>query len=247
MKHLYFGLIMPIFIVLVCTSCTSLPARAGADPQVMRPTQVMDFNVLYGENCAGCHGSRGKGGAAIPLSDPVFLAIADDTTIRRIVTNGVPGTPMPAFAQSAGGMLTDKQVDSIVSGIRTRWAHPDVLRDTNPPSYRAQAPGNPAHGAAVYGTYCSSCHGPDGRGGTKASSIVDGSYLALVSDQDLRTNVIIGRPELGAPDWRSDVPGKPISAQEISDVVAWLAEQRPKVPGQPYPTSSPNRAKGELP
>jgi mono/diheme cytochrome c family protein len=247
MKHLSLGLIIPAFIVLVCTSCANLPVRAGADPQVMRPTQVMDFNALYGENCAGCHGSEGKGGAAVPLSDPVFLAIADDATIHRIVTNGSPGTPMPAFAQSAGGMLTDKQVDAIVTGIRTRWANPDVLHEANPPSYRAQAPGDPVHGAAAYETYCSLCHGSDGRGGTKASSIVDGSYLALVSDQDLRTNVIVGRPELGAPDWRGDVPGKPMSAQEISDVVAWLAAQRPKVPGQPYPTSSPNHAKGELP
>ena len=247
MKHLFLGLIMPIFIVLVCTSCAKSPARAGANPQVMRPTQLMDFNVLYGDNCAGCHGSDGKGGAAIPLSDPVFLTIADNATIRRIVTNGVPGTPMPAFAQSAGGMLTDKQVDAIVTGIRTRWANPDVLRDANPPSYRAQAPGDPVHGAAAYATYCSSCHGSDGRGGKKASSIVDGSYLALVSDQDLRTNVIVGRPELGAPDWRGDVPGKPMSAQDISDVVAWLATQRPKVPGQPTPTSSTNHAKGELP
>jgi cytochrome c oxidase cbb3-type subunit 3 len=247
MKHLSLGLIMAIFIVLFCTSCANPPARAGGDPQVMRPTLVMDFNVLYGENCAGCHGSQGKGGAAIPLSDPVFLAIADDATIRRIAANGVPGTPMAAFAQSAGGMLTDKQIDAIVSGIRSHWAKPDVLRDVSPPPYRAQAPGDPAHGAAAYATYCSSCHGAEGRGGKKASSIVDGSYLALVSDQDLRTNVIIGRPELGAPDWRGDVPGKPMSGQEISDVVAWLAAQRPKAPGQPYPTSSPTRAKGELP
>ena len=56
---------------------------------------------------------------------------------------------------------------------------------------------------------------------------MDGSYLALVSDQNLRTTVIVGRPELGAPDWRNNVPGKPMSAQEISDVVAWLAAQRP--------------------
>ena len=247
MKRLSFGLIMPIFIVLVCTNCANSPARDRANLQVKRPTEVMDFNVLYGDNCAGCHGSDGKGGAAIPLSDPVFLTIADDATILRTVTNGVPGTPMPAFAQSAGGMLTDMQVNAIVTGIRTRWANPDVLLDASPPSYRAQAPGDPVHGAAAYATYCSSCHGSEGRGGKKAGSIVDGSYLALVSDQDLRTNVIVGRPELGAPDWRGDVAGKPMSAREISDVVAWLAAQRSKVPGQPYPTSSPNRAKGELP
>jgi mono/diheme cytochrome c family protein len=247
MKHLSLGLIMPLFIMLVCTSCANSHASAGASPQVMRPTQVLDFNALYGENCAGCHGSQGKGGAAVPLSDPVFLAIADDATIRRIAANGVPGTPMPAFAQSAGGMLADKQLDAIVSGIRSRWANPDVLRDANPPTYRALGPGDPVHGAAAYATYCSSCHGSDGRGGKKASSIVDGSYLALVSDQDLRTNVIIGRPELGAPDWRGDVPGKPMSGQEVSDVVAWLAAQRPNVPGQPYRTPSPKPVKGELP
>ena len=38
-----------------------------------------------------------------------------------------------------------------------------------------------------------------GRGGEKASSIVNGSFLALLNDQELRTIVIVGRPELGAP------------------------------------------------
>ena len=246
MKHLSPRLIIAAFIVLVSASCNRLPGRSGLNSEVVRPTEVLDFNVIYRENCAGCHGSQGKGGATVPLSDPVFLRIADDVTIRRIAANGVPGTPMPAFAQSAGGMLTDKQIDAIVSGIRSRWAKPDVLRDASPPAYRAQVPGDPVHGAAVYAKYCSSCHGSDGRGGKKAGSIADGSYLALVSDQDLRTNVIIGRPELGAPDWRNDVPGAPMSGQEISDVVAWLAAQRPKVPGQPYLAASPSPAKGEL-
>jgi mono/diheme cytochrome c family protein len=140
---------------------------------------------------------------------------------------------MPAFAKSAGGMLTDKQIDIIVRGIRERWSKPDVLRDANPPPYSSSQPGNPLHGSEVYVTFCSSCHGLGGKGGS-ASSIVDGSYLALVSDQELRTIVIVGRPELGAPDWRGNVPGKPMSAQDVSDVVAWLASLRPKFPGQPY-------------
>ena len=82
------------------------------------------------------------------------------------------------------------------------------------------------------------CHGVAGRGGQKASSIVEGSFLALVSDQGLRTIVIAGRPEIGDPDWRGDIPGKPMSAQDVSDVVAWLASQRPKFPGQPFPTTA---------
>jgi cytochrome c oxidase cbb3-type subunit 3/ubiquinol-cytochrome c reductase cytochrome c subunit len=62
--------------------------------------------------------------------------------------------------------------------------------------------------------------------------------LALVSDQGLRTIVITGRPELGAPDWRGNVPGKPMSDQEITDVVAWAASRRVQNPGQPYSASN---------
>ena len=56
-----------------------------------------------------------KGGAAIALADPVYLAIADDATILRVTADGVPGTSMPAFAQPAGGMLTDAQIEVIVA------------------------------------------------------------------------------------------------------------------------------------
>lgn len=236
--------VVMMIAVAACTGCSGSPGRPGKDSEVIPPNQVVDFNLLYGQNCAGCHGADGKGGAAIALADPVFLAIADDNVIRQVAANGVPGTAMPAFAQSSGGMLTEKQIDALVTGIRA-WAKPDALGASIPPPYSPQSPGDPKHGAAAYQTYCSSCHGGDGRGGNKAGSIVDGSYLALVSDQYLRTTVIAGRPELGAPDWRDDVEGRPMSAQEISDVVAWLSSRRPRFPGQPYSTSA-ERANGEL-
>jgi cytochrome c oxidase cbb3-type subunit III len=235
--------IVAVVACLACAACTSSRGVPRADSEVLPPSEVVDFNVLYGQNCAGCHGVEGKGGAALGLANPVFLAIADDNVIRRTASNGVPGTPMPAFAQSAGGMLTDKQVDAIVHGIRS-WAKPDVPGNQTPPPYIAPAPGDPQRGADAYRTYCSSCHGVDGRGGSKAGSIVDGSYLALVSDQQLRTIVIAGWPELGSPDWRGDVEGRPMSAQDISDVVAWLSSRRPKFPGQPYPTASMNPVNG---
>ena len=146
----------------------------------------------------------------------------------------------PAFAQSAGGMLTNKQINAIVYGIRQRWSKPDALHGAIPPPYSSPEVGDISRGSQVFGAYCSSCHGTNGRGGHKASSVVDGSFLALLNDQELRTIVIVGRPELGAPDWRSNIPGKPLSAKDVSDVVAWLACQRPLFPGQPYP--SPNSA-----
>jgi mono/diheme cytochrome c family protein len=205
--------------------------RNPADVQVVRPNKIMDFNVLYARNCSGCHGPDGKGGAAIELGDPVYLAIADNAILRRVTSEGVAGTSMPAFAQHSGGMLADDQINVIVQGMRARWAKPAALGNTALPPYAAPSPGDPKRGAEVYGTYCSSCHGPDGHGG-KAGSIVDPAYLALISDQGIRTNVIVGRPALGSPDWRSDVPGKVLSPADISDVVAWLAAQRPQVSAQ---------------
>src|SRR5580704_7912524 len=228
----------------VMCGCANAPGKPLAADTPIVPRDVSDFNVLYGENCAGCHGSDGRGGAAIALGDPVYLAIADDAVLRNAATNGIPGTSMPAFAESAGGMLTDKQIDVIVRGIRERWSKPDILQGANPPPYSSPERGSSSRGLEVYGEYCSSCHGVGGRGGQKASSIVDGSFLGLVGDQELRTIVIVGRPELGAPDWRNDVPGRPLSEQDVSDVVAWLASQRPKFPGQPFPQSA--KSLGEI-
>ena len=171
------------------------------------------------------------------LANGVYLAIASDDTIRRITAEGVRGTTMPAFAQKSGGMLTDAQINVIVMGIRQREIKADFAGSA-PPSYAATAPGDAIHGAEVYNTFCLSCHGPAGRGGSRASSIVDGAFLVLVSNQFLRTVVIAGRPELGAPDWRSNVPGKPMSKQDVSDVVAWLSAQRPSFPSQSASTEN---------
>jgi mono/diheme cytochrome c family protein len=221
----------------VMWGCANAPGKEVAASTPIVPSEISDFSVLYGENCAGCHGSDGRGGAAIALGDPVYLAIADDAILRRAATYGISGTSMPAFAQSAGGMLTEKQIDLIVRGIRERWSKPNALSGANPPPYSSASPGDLSRGSQVYATFCSSCHGVAGRGGTKASSIVDGSFLALLNDQQLRTIVIVGRPDLGAPDWRNNVPGTPMSTQDISDVVAWLSSQRSQFPGQPYPST----------
>ncbi|HTB15827.1 MAG TPA: c-type cytochrome [Bryobacteraceae bacterium] len=217
-------LALAVAALLAFSGCDRLPGRPGAGDEVARPEQVLDFNTLYKENCSGCHGADGKGGASIALRDPVYLAIADDAVIRNVASAGVPGTQMPPFAQSKGGMLTDHQIDVLVHGIRA-WAGADVPRDGLPP-YMAQSRGDPQRGAGVYATFCASCHGPDGQGAKGGSAIANGAYLSLVSDQYLRTIAIAGRPELGAPDWRSNVPGRPMTSDEISDVVAWLTSQR---------------------
>lgn len=233
----YLGASVTFSVMLLC-GCGSPHGQPQKDSETLAPNEILNFNTLYGQNCAGCHGAEGRGGAAIALANPVFLAITDDTVIRKVITNGVRGTAMSAFAERSGGMLTDKQIEIIATQMRSRWSKPGLLEGANPPSYTPKSAGDVSQGEVAYESYCESCHGPGGRGTTKGSSITDDSFLALVSDQGLRTVVIVGRPELGAPDWRGNIPGKPMTEQEITDVVAWLASHRMQNPGQPYSASN---------
>ena len=238
MKSLLYLCASGALSAILLSGCASPHGQPRKGSETLAPNDVLEFSTLYEENCAGCHGAQGRGGAAIALSDPVYLAIADDAVLRKVVANGVPGTAMPAFAASAGGMLTNKQIDVITNGIRSRWSRQGILGQATVPFYTAKSAGDAKRGEAAYRTYCESCHGPGGQGGTKGSAITNDSFLALVSDQGLRTIVIAGRPELGAPDWRGNVPGRPMSDKEVTDVVAWLVSRRVQNPGQPYSVSN---------
>lgn len=234
-RHSY---VLVALAVIPAFGCGTPHGQPSKDTEVLAPNEVLEFGTLYAENCAGCHGAEGRGGAAIALANPVYLAIANDAAIRKVVANGVRETAMPAFAVNAGGMLTDAQIEVITKGIRWRWRQQGILDTVNAPSYAPKSAGDAQRGEVAYKTYCESCHGPDGKGGHKGSAITEDSFLALVSDQGLRTIVITGRPELGAPDWRANVPGRPMSDQEVTDVVAWLASRRTLNPGQPYSASN---------
>jgi cytochrome c oxidase cbb3-type subunit 3 len=234
-----------VAVLIGLAGCDSLPGRPNAANREVLPSQVMAFDVLYKQNCAGCHGTDGRLGAARPLNDPIYLALVSSDRLRQIIAEGVPGTSMPASGVSAGGDLTDGQVDALVKGMLVHWARPEAVKGVTLPPYAAQAMGwssaQRERGAAVYASSCASCHGPDGKGGPKAGSVVDPSYLALVSDQSLRTTVIAGRPDLGKPDWREDIPGQPLTPEQISDLVAWLAGHRQPVSGRPASSSDPGR------
>jgi len=220
--------------LLFCLGCDRLPGKPTAADVELEPRQVRDFAVLFRQNCSGCHGADGKGNGTLALNNATYLAIASDDVLRRATSYGIPGTLMPAFLKSAGGTLTDEQVQILVREMRARWSKPGDVGNATPPPYAASTPGDLTRGAGVYAIFCASCHGPDGRGTPKGSAIVDDSYLALVSDQGLRTLVIAGRPDLRHPDWRGYVPGRAMTPQEVADLVAWLVSKRAAYPGQPY-------------
>lgn len=240
MKAAYLVALLALGLTVGC----NLPGKPTPADIVPRPSDVVDPVVLYAQNCAGCHGANGKEGPAPPIGDPVYLAIVNDDALRNTISKGRAGTPMAAFAQSEGGMLTSKQVDAVVQGMRQRWAKPEILQGVTAPPYAAKSAGNAQAGAAAFGTFCASCHGADGKGSAKVGSIVDPSYLSLVSDQGLRTVTITGRPDFNAPDWRNNVPGHPMSDQQITDVVAWLSAQRPSSAAATAPAPNPTSTSG---
>jgi mono/diheme cytochrome c family protein len=209
-------LVMPAVLLLGCGDHIE---------QYTLPDQITDFAALYGSNCAGCHGHDGRLGAARPLNDPVFLAVIGKEKLRDVIASGVPRSAMPAFAKNAGGGLTDQQITILADQIDQRWSRPRDFTAVALPPYTADL-GDAKAGAIVFRTYCANCHGEEGAGGSKAGSVVDPSFLALVSDQSLRSSVIAGRGDRGAPDWRSDSPGHPLTPLEISNVVAWISEHR---------------------
>jgi cytochrome c oxidase cbb3-type subunit III len=243
--HIGIAIVVGLAIALLTGCSVRLRGQPSEAERWRAPAEINDFSQLYTQNCAGCHGADGKLGAARSLNDPLYLAFVTDDGMRQVISKGRAGTNMPAFSEQAGGHLTDRQIELLVNEMRSRWSKPDDFKGVELPRYsvdktettsgpsavinnvsaKNSETGDATRGAATYKTYCGSCHGLNGDGGS-AGSIVDPNFLNLVSDQGLRTTVVVGRADMGKPDWRENVPGHPMSAQEIADVVTWLVAQR---------------------
>jgi mono/diheme cytochrome c family protein len=197
-------------------------------PAAVRPQDVLSFDTLYSQNCAACHGSEGKNGQATDLANPEYQALVDDASLRKWVSAGMPGTQMPAFAQSANGMLTDAQVSAIVAGMRKMWSRTNAFAGATPPAYAQVQAGDATRGQQTYQARCAICHA------SAPGQITDPVYLALISDQALRGIIIAGSPDIGQPDWRHDSknsqPAPPLSDQDVNDIVSYLASLRNSAP-----------------
>lgn len=159
------------------------------------------------------------------LANPEFQALIDDNRLRNIISNGLPGTQMPAWAQSAGGMLTDQQVDAIVAGMRKEWQKPSVFAGVTPPPLQQPGGGDAGRGKQAYQAHCAMCHN-----GPARQQVTSSVYLSLISDNALRSIIVAGRPDIGQPDWQHDAakgaPQTPLTGQEITDIVAYLGSLR---------------------
>jgi mono/diheme cytochrome c family protein len=219
----------------------SLPGKPNKDEEPIPPDKVVDFDQLYQQNCAGCHGADGKLGPAPPLNDTLFLSLVPDEELLMTISQGRsvgPGqsTPMPAFAKGSGGPLTNKQVAALASGIKEKWGRSNSPPEDAPPYSEGEeaAAGDPEAGGRVFARACAGCHGPEGKGGEyhgrAVGAINNQAFLALISDQALRRFAITGRPDLDMPPYNEShgrpKSFRPLTATDATNLVALLASWR---------------------
>src|SRR4029077_20350365 len=52
---------------LMLIACSTSPGQPKQGSETPAPSEIADFSTLYAQNCAGCHGAEGRGGASIVL------------------------------------------------------------------------------------------------------------------------------------------------------------------------------------
>jgi len=123
------------------------------------PIDIENGALLYGANCAQCHGVNGDGMPGVELKTGTFKRAATDQDLARLLTTGIPGTAMPATALAPG------EANALVAYLRT-------MRDFNAPKVMV---GDATAGRALFegkGT-CTSCHRVVGTGSRVAPDLSD--------------------------------------------------------------------------
>ena len=142
-------------------------ADIEADPRLMAQVRATG-SVLFGDNCAACHGREAKGGRGFPnLTTNSWLWGGTPAMIAETIQVGInaphPKTrisQMPAFGRDS--MLKRDEMETVVAY---------VLSLSKPEVGKAPAAGDRvAAGKAVFAANCASCHGPEGKGNPEVGS-----------------------------------------------------------------------------
>ncbi|MBI4282984.1 MAG: c-type cytochrome [Chloroflexi bacterium] len=95
------------------------PAGGGASkveaPPVGTPPAAVSAKDLFGTKCAACHGANREGipGFAPALTQDSLAKLSDSET-KDVISNGRPGTAMPAFK----GALSPEELDALLQLIK---------------------------------------------------------------------------------------------------------------------------------
>ena len=134
------------------------PARTqprGGAPDIRAGNAQGDGDALWMRNCAGCHGTEGRGdGPAAEWLKPAPTNLAArefaPAYIADVLWNGVDGTSMPAWRDYSIAELAALQ--TVVEGFSASQAATAI------------SAADLDLGASVYETHCAECHGESGAG-----------------------------------------------------------------------------------
>ncbi len=92
---------------------------------------------LFDQNCAVCHGPEGQGrvGAALAKN---FSSIRPDLAVKSTISNGIAGSPMPAWSQAKGGPLTEQEINHLTAFVLTLAENPVVFEQPAQPDTALQ-------------------------------------------------------------------------------------------------------------
>jgi putative heme-binding domain-containing protein len=140
-------------LFLVCGAAAFSQNPLAGDPKAAKAGEY-EFRI----NCALCHGLGARGGGRGPdLTRAQKRHAHSDADMFQIISNGIPGTAMPANGTNGQGVgMTDEEIWQIITYIRSQ----EVNAST-------KTTGDASHGKALfYGDgNCSMCHRVEGKGG----------------------------------------------------------------------------------
>lgn len=142
----------------------------------------------FNSTCAGCHGLDGHGGDKGPnIAGNAKVRHLSDTQVSSIISNGIPGTGMPAFHNFSAG-----QVGSLVGYLRILQGKTDARTSS----------GDVKRGKELFAGKgeCSSCHMMSGEGGFLGPDL--SAYGASMSAKAIRDE-IVKQNRIEAPGYRS--------------------------------------------
>jgi cytochrome c oxidase cbb3-type subunit III len=130
----------------------------------------------FNSTCAGCHGLDGRGSdKAANIAGSVKVRHLSDAQISSIISDGVPGTGMPAFHN-----LKDQQIRAVVGYLR-------ILQG----KLEARAlPGDATRGKGIFFRKgeCSTCHTISGEGGFLGPDL--SAYGSTMSAKAVRDEIV---------------------------------------------------------
>ncbi len=96
------------------------PTRRAATRAAMVEENVALGKAAFARHCAACHGDEGRGGRGMPtLAAKEFIGQVSDKQLHWLISGGVPGTAMPAWAMDLGGPFTDQEITHLVAYLRS--------------------------------------------------------------------------------------------------------------------------------